>query len=125
MSGDIKVPIADVESDVGSWVQALFQGTDPGTVLVGATEMLSWKEWLELWAERNGVRARFCQTTQEEFSSRIPGISDAVAEEFAFVEEFGFAGGDAKVVYPDDVSSFHRALVGFMLFVLMTTVASE
>jgi hypothetical protein len=56
MSEDLPIPMADLDGDMGRWVEALF-GREPGTVLVGATILLSWKQWLEMWAHHVGVRA--------------------------------------------------------------------
>jgi hypothetical protein len=96
--------MADLDADMGRWAQALF-GKEPGTVLVGATALLSWKQWLEMWARHAGVRARYRRTTASEYGARLTGLSDAVAEEFEFIEELGFTGGDPRVVYPGEVCS--------------------
>lgn len=105
MDGTIPVPMADLEADIGKWVVGLFEAA-AGLTLVGSTEEISWEEWLRLWADRNGVAARYRRTTPEEYARRIEGISDAVAEEFQFVETHGFVGGNKEALYPDQVSSF-------------------
>ncbi|KAF2170469.1 hypothetical protein M409DRAFT_64199 [Zasmidium cellare ATCC 36951] len=101
-SGDVAVPIADLDSDMGHWCHALFH-TEPGTILVGATEVLTWKQWVDLWARANQVTARYRRATSSEYAAKIEGISDAVLEEFAFVEEYGFTGGNPQAVYPDEL----------------------
>lgn len=102
MSGDMPIPMADLEADMGKWANALIEAP-PGITLVGSTEQITWAEWLLLWAERNGVTARYRRTSPAEYSGRVEGISDAVAEEFQFVEQYGFVGGDPQAVYPDEV----------------------
>lgn len=104
MSSDVTVPFADLEADMGPWVDALFQAS-PGVTLVGETETLSWAQWLEKWAKRNGVVAGHRPATKEEFASKIFGMGEAVMEEMSFIEEFGFTGGDREAVLPDAVSS--------------------
>lgn len=102
MSGTIPVPFADLDADLGSWTSALFQ-SPPGLTLVGSTETKSWAAWLQSWARRNNVKATYRHVPVAEYSELLPGISDALCEEFAFVEQLGFDGGDESVVYPDDV----------------------
>ncbi|RMZ23744.1 hypothetical protein D0859_12211 [Hortaea werneckii] len=106
MSGEIPVPMADLDSDMGKWVKALFEAA-PGLTLVGSTELITWAEWLRLWAKHNGVSARYRRASTAEYSARVEGISDAVSEEFAFIEQYGFTGGDKSVVYPDQVRVLH------------------
>ncbi|KAK4951301.1 hypothetical protein LTR10_010274 [Elasticomyces elasticus] len=103
-SGDVPYPHVDVDADLGSWVSALFQA-EAGITLVGASEMLTWKEWLQLWAGRNGVQARYRQALIDESAT---GIMKAVQEEFQFVDEYGLAGGNPKVIHPADVAAEQR-----------------
>lgn len=102
MSGNIPVPFADLDADLGSWTSALFQSS-PGLTLVGSTETMSWAAWLQSWARRNKVTAKYRHASAAEYSELLPGISDALSEEFAFVEHLGFDRGDKSVVYPEDV----------------------
>lgn len=104
MSGDIKVPLADLESDMGSWVSALFD-VDPCVTLVGATDSLTWREWLEKWARHNGVVARIRHCSDEEVSTKFAGMSDALLEVAAFLQEYGYTGGNPEAVYAESVSS--------------------
>ncbi|KAK5697444.1 hypothetical protein LTR97_007582 [Elasticomyces elasticus] len=103
-SGDVLYPHADVDADLGSWVSALFQA-EAGVTLVGASEMLTWKDWLKLWADRNGVQARYRQAV---ISESATGIKKAVQEEFQFVDEYGLAGGNPGVIHPADVAAEQR-----------------
>ncbi|KAK4895520.1 hypothetical protein LTR27_006302 [Elasticomyces elasticus] len=98
-SGDVPYPHADVDADLGSWVSALFEA-EAGITLVGASEMLTWKEWLQLWAGRNGVQARYRRAPVDESAT---AILKAVQEEFQFVEEYGLAGGNPEAIYPEEV----------------------
>ncbi|KAI9709464.1 MAG: hypothetical protein M1820_003224 [Bogoriella megaspora] len=104
MSGDVPVPIADVERDVGRWISALFQ-VSPGVVLIGSSELMSWKEWLTLWGHRNHVETRYRETSPEEFSKKVPGLGDALLEELKFVEEYGFTGGQSDTILPDQLGA--------------------
>ncbi|KAM0712012.1 hypothetical protein Q7P37_011106 [Cladosporium fusiforme] len=104
MSGTVPVPIADLDSDMGYWVNTLFEAA-PGVSMIGCTEMISWGEWLRIWAHCNGVTARYRRASVTEYARRIEGISDAVSEEFQFIEKYGFTGGNENAVYPDQVFS--------------------
>ena len=89
------------------WTDALFQAK-PGVNLIGSTGVLTWMQWLNKWAEHCKVEASYRVATPTEFASKLAGLSDAVIEELAFIEEFGFAGGNPEAVLPDDVSSYQR-----------------
>ena len=99
------VPHADVESDTGKWVSALFQAA-PGVNLLGVTEQLSWKEWLHMWGTRNQVETRYREASSDEYASKMEGFSEAVLEELKFVEQYGLTGGNPEVIFPEDVSPF-------------------
>ncbi|KAK5715571.1 hypothetical protein LTR15_010216 [Elasticomyces elasticus] len=98
-SGDVPYPHVDVDADLGSWVSALFEA-EAGITLVGASEMLTWREWLQLWADRNGVQARYRWAPVDESAT---AIFKAVQEEFQFVEEYGLAGGNPEAIYPEEL----------------------
>ena len=90
----------------------MFQA-DSGVTLVGVSELLSWKQSLYMWACLHQVVARNRRASPTEYASRIEGISDAVLEEFAFLEQYGVTGGNVEALYPDDVYSLtgsHAAL---------------
>ena len=103
VKGERAVPIADVDLDMGKWVQALFE-LPPGTVFVGATEVMTWPKWLELWATHHNFKAKFRSSSLEEFGAVVPGFSDVLGQGLIFIEEYGFDGGRPGVLWPDDVS---------------------
>lgn len=107
------MPIADVDAGMGSWVQALFE-LPPGTVLIGATEVVTWQKWLELWASHNKVQAKFRSSQLEEFGAKIPNISDVLGEGLVFIEEYGYDGGRPGALWPDDVS--HEIMIATLAY---------
>lgn len=102
-SPDVPYPWADLESDAGSWVEALFQAA-PGTLLLGASESLSWKQWLGLWGECNQVKTRYRTVPVGQYAIGLEAVRDAIHEEFMFLEDVGFASANPVTVTPDDVS---------------------
>jgi hypothetical protein len=106
MSPSTPVPFAAIEADVGSWIAALFQGPT-STTLLGASEMLTWPQWLQLWADANGVKARYRENSEEEMLAKADRvISEAVWEEFRFGLGAEKEKGSGSVVLPGDVSLF-------------------
>ena len=103
MTGDKAIPLADLDKDLGPWISALFQ-SPPGTTLVGATETLTWKEWLAKWAKHNNVRASFRRCSNEEVLAKVPGLGDSLLEIASFLEEFQWTESSTGAVYPEDVS---------------------
>lgn len=103
MAGDVPVPIADVEADAGRWVEALFQAP-AGIKLVGASEDMTWKQWLDVWSEHNQVATRYRELPPEDFPPELKAITEPMVQVFKFVEEFGYTGGDPEALRIDDVS---------------------
>lgn len=71
--------------------------------------MLSWTDLLKVWCEVNEVPfGGFASVPVEVFQNFIPvpGLGREIGEMMAFMDEFGYAGGDESVILPGDVSSF-------------------
>lgn len=93
-----------MSQDAGSWTASLFSAT-PGTVLIGASEELSWKEWLAVWAECNRVQAQYVQSSADDYNQVFSGAGKAVLESQMFVVEYGMAGGVEGAVLPRDIGA--------------------
>jgi hypothetical protein len=104
LTGDELYPFAAVPQDAGSWTASLFSAT-PGTVLIGASEELSWKQWLAAWAERNGVQAQYVRASADEYSQVFGGVGKIVLESLMFVAEYGMAGGVVGAVLPKEIGA--------------------
>lgn len=105
-SGATPLPHIDVERDTGYLVRALLE-CPPGKMVLGAGEMISWSEMLRIWCEGNNVPfGGFDPLSVDQFERFIPvpGLGKELGEMFAFMDEFGYAGGDANVVLPSEVS---------------------
>lgn len=103
MSSDCSVPMANVEADLGSWVLTLIHA-EPGVILIGASECLTWPQWLQHWEQHNRVEAIYREVSADKFAPGLGELHDAFVEEFRFVEELGFAGGMDDAVYPEQVT---------------------
>ena len=91
-----------MSQDAGSWTASLFNAT-PGTVLIGASEELSWKQWLAAWAERNEVQAQYVRASTDEYNQVFGGAGKTVLESLMFVAEYGMAGGAKGAVLPKEI----------------------
>ena len=61
---------------------------------------------MKLWSSILGVRGTYQQASPEEFGAALPeSMRREIEETFYYVVEFGWAGGDPKVVHPKDVST--------------------
>ncbi|KAL5332408.1 hypothetical protein BJX70DRAFT_384223 [Aspergillus crustosus] len=101
---DLKVPFAVPERDTGVFVKALVFDLPPRKILLGMSEYLTWPEWMELWGRILGVEAGFEQVSKEAMFAGLPGAMRRDLEEgYDFVDEFGFTGGDADVLVPDQL----------------------
>lgn len=69
--------------------------------------MISSDEYMKIWGEILGVKARFEEISVEEVNRNIPGgFGIELAEMMAYSAEFGYDGRDPSVIYPEDVSVF-------------------
>jgi hypothetical protein len=115
-SGTTLLPHIDVESDTGYLIRALLECA-PGKIVLGAGEMISWSEMLKVWCECNKVQfGGFDPLSVDQFERFIPvlGLGRELGEMFAFMDDFGYAGGDPDVVFPSEVyfhSSVRRPLI--------------
>jgi hypothetical protein len=104
-SGTTPLPHIDVERDTGYLVHALLECT-PGKMVLGAGEMISWSEMLKVWCECNKVQfGGFDPLSVDQFERFIPvpGLGRELGDMFAFMDKFGYAGGDPDVVLPSEV----------------------
>lgn len=104
LTGDEALPFANVELDAGDWTASLFDAP-PGIKLIGCSEMLSWKEWLQNWAARNSVEARYSQCSETEQRAFMGGAGASSYEAMLFVVEFGMAGGARDAVLPESLGA--------------------
>jgi len=108
-SGTTLLPHIDVERDTGYLIHALLECA-PGKMVLGAGEMISWSEMLKIWCECNKVQfGGFDPLSVGQFERFIPvpGLGRELGEMFAFMDDFGYAGGDPDVVLPSEVNFPH------------------
>ncbi|PMD36789.1 putative NAD dependent epimerase/dehydratase [Hyaloscypha variabilis F] len=104
-SGTTPLPHIDAERDTGYIVRALLE-CSPGKTVLGAGEMISWSDMLKVWCEVNKVEfGGFDPLSVDQFTRFIPvpGLGRELGEMFAFMDEFGYAGGDPDVVRPSEL----------------------
>lgn len=102
--GERPAPWIDIAHDLGVIVDALINA--PGGInVVGASELLSMKEWLELWASHVGVEAHYEAIPLEVQTANDPtGMKRQMGETMSFVEDFGYNGENPDILTPDEVS---------------------
>jgi hypothetical protein len=106
-SGKNPVPHFNTERDCGYVVRAALQ-TAPGKNILGAGSMLSWTEYLKIWCNVNNVPfGGFNSIPLEVFEKVVPmpGLGSELGEMMAFMDEFGYDGGDPTIIHATDVSS--------------------
>jgi hypothetical protein len=103
---DTLFPWVSTGNDTGKFVRALVQ-LEPGKVLLGVSEMVTYGEYLKTWGEVNGVPTRFNHLSDEEFRKTLPpSAAQEIQESIAFNEEFGWDGSEPGVLRPSDVGIF-------------------
>ena len=105
-SGTNPIPHFNTERDCGYVVRAALQ-TPPGKNILGVGSTLSWTEYLKIWCDINKVPfGGFDPIPLGVFEKvvPIPGLGKEMGEMLAFMDEFGYDGGDPAIVHPKDVS---------------------
>ena len=99
-----RMPYVVAHEDTGPFVKALVD-LPSATNLLGVSEHMTVPEWTKLWGGVMGVKAVYKQVSEEEFFKGVPEpLAKELGETFAYVEEFGYTGGDPEVVEAEQVS---------------------
>jgi hypothetical protein len=118
--GTYEIPWVDTRNDTGKFVRALVQ-SEPGKNMLGVSQMVTYKEYMRIWGELNGVPARHRQVSEDEVVKRLAKLPEVARKELiesnAYVEEFDWDGGEPGILRPWDVSfqaylSYTRLLPG-------------
>ncbi len=100
---DFKMPHVVAERDTGAFVKALVN-MPPGKTLLAVSEYMTFPEFAEVWGRVHGVRATYKQISNEELFEGLPvGLMEEMRDDFDFIHEFGFTGGDPNVLEPSQV----------------------
>lgn len=111
-SGEKPIPLVDVNKDIGYFVRALVQ-TAPGKTLLGAGSFMNWRDYTKLWAKSQGVHCTYRQGTMADMEAAMPGgfppgFAPAASDAMAYLDEFGYDGGDPNIIRPDEVSTLYQ-----------------
>ncbi|MCJ1450087.1 hypothetical protein MMC28_000416 [Mycoblastus sanguinarius] len=101
---DTPMPMINTRKDTGYFVRALVQ-VPPGKNLLAFGSMISWKNFMALWANMlhlpGGV---YKQLTIEDVEKFAPGgLGRELGEGWAFQGEYGYTGGDPTVIHAKDL----------------------
>ncbi|KAL9068852.1 MAG: hypothetical protein Q9161_005939 [Pseudevernia consocians] len=104
-SGQKPIPLVDTVKDTGYIVRAALQ-SPPGKTILGSGDALSWSGLLKVWCEANKVP--FGGYDEIPFDAYVdnmpvPDLGLEFAEMFAFMDEFGYTGGEEGVVHVQDL----------------------
>lgn len=107
VGGGVKpLPHLDVEADLGGIVAAILE-SPPGQRVLAVGDMVSWSEQLRIWCEVNNVPfGGYDNLSIEAFEQffPVPGLGTELGEMMAFMDEFGYVGGDISIADPEQVS---------------------
>ena len=109
-SGKRPIPHFNTERDCGYVVRAALQAA-PRRNILGVGSMLSWTEYLKIWCNVNNVPfGGFDSISLEVFEKAVPmpGLGSELGEMLAFMDEFGYDGGDPTIIQAADVGSLER-----------------
>jgi len=119
--GKKKLPFVWAGRDTGVIVKKLVEDVEPGVRVLAVSQEASYREYMATWAKvlgkvlggDEGIK----RVSEKEFREMLPpdeDIRDHLMETWKYFEEFGYDGGDEKMLYPKDVSAL--VLNNFPLF---------
>ncbi|KAJ9650510.1 hypothetical protein H2198_010187 [Neophaeococcomyces mojaviensis] len=90
---DTKVPHLDPVGDVGKMVHAISQ-LPAGKSYMAAGDMMSWKEWMEVWGRVTGMESRYRQVSVEETVAHCgdEDFGKEIADMFSYSSWPGYDG---------------------------------
>ncbi|EKG13660.1 hypothetical protein MPH_09125 [Macrophomina phaseolina MS6] len=107
-----KIPFVWAQRDTGPLVKTLVEA-EAGVNLLGYSELLTWKEYMQMWGRVLGVKlggdcgSGYKSVSAEEIKAGIQGPEEMkmeALESMQYVQEFGWTGGEPGVLHPKDVS---------------------
>ena len=105
LPADCKVPFVATDEDTGPLAKALIRA-EPGKNLLAFREMISFGEFADTWGRALGVKSKYVAVSPDGHWTDMPdSLKIDIEEAAAYLAEFGFAGGDPSVIYPEDVST--------------------
>ncbi|KAF5238903.1 hypothetical protein FANTH_10146 [Fusarium anthophilum] len=105
LSPKLKLPFIAPEEDTGPLVRALLEGK-PGKHLIGYRELISLQGFVASFASITSYKSKLVTVPPEEFLMRVlPSLQVPLCESLAFMEEFGYTGGDNSIIHPAELSS--------------------
>jgi hypothetical protein len=97
-------PFIVAHRDTGPFVKTLVD-MPPGQDVLAASQSMTWPEWIKIWGNVLGVKARYERVSGDDFLNGLPEpMKIEFLDTYNFVEEFGFTGGDPAVLMPEQVS---------------------
>ncbi|KAK6222482.1 nad -binding protein [Colletotrichum tabaci] len=98
-----KLPFVAPEEDTGPIVKGLVEG-EPGKHVIGYREFISQEELVDIFARVTGLESKLVTVPEYEFFAKMPpNLRVPLGESMAFIDEFGYTGGDPSVVSPKDI----------------------
>ncbi|KAF2826554.1 NAD(P)-binding protein [Ophiobolus disseminans] len=89
-SPSMLVPHLHPRKDTGPWVRALLQ-LPPQSIVMAASEWLTWPDWIKTWGEVTGMQTSYKQTTVQDLDDYMPGGSGKeIGQMYEFSSEFGY-----------------------------------
>ena len=99
-----KNPEVVASRDTGAFVEALVLHHPPGTDVLGASEIISKKDYAALWGKTMGATATTRDVSEAEYLRYVPeGFELTLLDDVKFFAEFGYAGGNPKVKTPEEL----------------------
>lgn len=111
--GENLIPFVWTQRDTGPLVRALVEA-EPGKSLLGYSELMSWKEYMKVWARVLGLKlagddgSGHKELSVEEAREAIEGpeeLKTEAVESIQYVQEFGWTGGEPGVLHPKDLGA--------------------
>lgn len=102
-SSEFKMPFVVASRDTGLYVKVLVDHP-PGQNVFAVSEYMSLPDWVKLWGEVLGVKTKYLQVPDHEFFEGAPeAFKHEFVDNFHYVEDFGYTGGDPDIKTVEEV----------------------
>ncbi|KAF2159016.1 hypothetical protein M409DRAFT_38017 [Zasmidium cellare ATCC 36951] len=102
-SPDFAMPFIVASKDTGPYVKALV-GLPPGQNIFAVSEYMKLPDWVRQWGDVLGVKAKYQQVSDDEFfEGAPPAFKQEFVDNFHYVEDFGYTGGDPDIKTLDQI----------------------
>lgn len=118
------MPFVHPPNDTGVFVEALITKVSPRTTILGVSSFVKYSEFVKLWGEINGVKAKLDLLSTDDIVRLLPeGFGIETVETACYIRDFGWDGNEGALL-PEDVGVDKKSLTDVESYIRSTDWSS-